>query len=148
MDAHQVFYKKIEAVRLNLSLLQAIVETELEPVGMAINWAHVGDLDRLNSELAEIVSRFPAATQRETQFMELGTTHKDVITGFQGVATGISSYISGCTQVLLAPPIDDSGNLREAQWFDIQRLQPVPDTPAFTLNNSSAPGHDKSAPKR
>lgn len=143
MDAHEVFYRQIGEIRLNLSLLQAIVETGLEPVGESINWAHVGDLDRLNRELSEIVARFPSIPPKAEQPMELGTTHKDVITGFQGVATGIRTFISGCTQVLLTPPTDLDGAYREPVWFDIQRLQPVPDAPIFALRNGTPPKSDE-----
>jgi hypothetical protein len=80
--------------------------------------------------------------------MKLGQTGRDRITGFVGVATGIVDYISGCNQVLLTPPIDDKGALREAQWFDVQRVEQIAEAPTIRLENSVSPGPDLPAPKR
>ncbi len=51
-----------------------------------------------------------------------GVKAHDSITGFQGIVTGHCSYIDGTTQVRLTPRVDNSGNLREAQWFDQERI--------------------------
>lgn len=32
---------------------------------------------------------------------ELGATLKDKITGFEGIATGVASYITGCDQYVI-----------------------------------------------
>ena len=79
--------------------------------------------------------------------VQLGRTYKDKITGFSGVATGHVNYISGCNQVLLAPPVDTEGKLRDSQWFDEQRLEDV-GAATVVLDNSATPGPDKAAPKR
>lgn len=50
---------------------------------------------------------------------ELGKKAKSKITGFEGTITGKCYYLTGCTQVLIAPPVDDNGNHREAYWFDL-----------------------------
>ncbi len=81
----------------------------------------------------------------------LGFVYRDQITGFTGIATGLTTYISGCNQVLLQPPVKKNGEMNEAMWFDQQRL--VTDSapgskPAMTLDNSETPGFDKAAPKR
>jgi hypothetical protein len=81
------------------------------------------------------------------QQFQLGKTYKDKITGFSGVATGHVRYITGCNQVLLAPPVDNEGKLRDSQWFDEQRLDDQGGQ-AIALCNSSTPGPDKMAPKR
>jgi hypothetical protein len=78
---------------------------------------------------------------------QLGKTYKDKITKFSGVATGHVRYISGCNQVLLAPPVDSEGKLRDSQWFDEQRLDEQ-DAEPIVLDNSMTPGPDKMAPKR
>jgi len=77
----------------------------------------------------------------------LGKRYRDVITGFTGVATGHVTYISGCNQVLLAPAVAPDGALRDAQWFDEQRLQPV-EGEAIVLDNGRTPGCDRAAPVR
>jgi len=79
--------------------------------------------------------------------IQLGNTYKDKITGFAGVATGHVRYISGCNQVLLAPPVDADGKLRDSQWFDEQRLDDQR-SETIVLDNSVTPGPDKMAPKR
>ena len=85
--------------------------------------------------------------QIQTKPIELGKTYRDKITRFTGVATGHVRYISGCHQVLLAPPVDGEGKLRDSQWFDEQRLEEQ-DAVAIVLDNVATPGPDKTAPKR
>lgn len=79
--------------------------------------------------------------------ISLGKTYTDKITKFSGVATGHVHYISGCNQVLLAPPVDSDGKMRPSEWFDEQRLEEQP-APEIVLDNSKTPGPDKAAPKR
>lgn len=78
----------------------------------------------------------------------LGRTMRDRITGFTGVVTGQCSYISGCNQSLLLPPVKEDGAYRDGQWFDDQRLEVVPGTVIVTLDNGATPGCDMPAPKR
>lgn len=79
--------------------------------------------------------------------IKLGAQVKDKVTGFQGVATGLVTYISGCIQVLVQPPVDEKGAAREAQWFDEQRLEQV-GTTVIELDNGKTPGFDRQAPRR
>lgn len=75
----------------------------------------------------------------------LGKPYRDRITGFSGVAIGFVTYISGCNQALLSPKVGDDGALREAVWFDVQRMEPI-DGPTIVLDNGATPGADKAAP--
>lgn len=77
----------------------------------------------------------------------LGNEYKAHITGFEGVATGFVQYITGCNQALLAPSVGSDGTLRDSNWFDIQRLEPI-DSKTIRLDNGPTPGPDKPAPKR
>lgn len=79
---------------------------------------------------------------------EFGLVYRDRITGFSGIATGRTEYISGCTQVLIAPRVDDNGAFRESQWFDEQRLELMPGANVIELDNGETPGADRPAPKR
>jgi hypothetical protein len=79
--------------------------------------------------------------------IQLGSKVKDKITGFTGIATGYCSYISGCNQVLINPPVSADGNFQDSHWFDEQRLERV-DVSIITLDNGNNPGADKAAPKR
>lgn len=54
--------------------------------------------------------------------IEFGRTYRDRITGFQGTCTGKSSFISGCDQALIVPPIAADGAFRQGEWFDDERL--------------------------
>jgi hypothetical protein len=77
---------------------------------------------------------------------ELGKKYKDKITGFKGVCTGKCQYISGCDQALLVPKVAKDGTKREAQWFDVQRLDAWGSAVAITLDNTETPGPDMPAP--
>lgn len=79
--------------------------------------------------------------------IEFGRKYQDRITGFAGVAVGHTTYISGCSQVLLAPSVDKDGKMPEAHWFDVQRLEPLPGA-TILLDNGRTPGCDKPAPIR
>jgi hypothetical protein len=75
---------------------------------------------------------------------ELGATLKDLISGFQGIATGRVSYITGCDQYLLQPQSKD-GDKKEAIWFDVNRLTQV-GKKKIILKTSEENGADISAP--
>ena len=78
----------------------------------------------------------------------LGCTYRDVVTGFQGVATGFVRYLSGCNQTLLVPLVSPDGAHRESHWFDVQRMRLVSGVAQIMLDNDATPGFDKPAPKR
>jgi len=77
----------------------------------------------------------------------LGQKYKDKITGFEGVATGYVTYLTGCNQVLLAPSVSPDGSMRDSQWLDEQKLDAIGND-VISLNSAKAPGFDKAAPKR
>ena len=54
---------------------------------------------------------------------KLGQKAKDVITGFSGVVTGKCTYITGCSQSLMIPPVKPDGELIAGQWVDDDRLE-------------------------
>lgn len=59
---------------------------------------------------------------RKSPKVEFGKMYRDRISGFQGICTGMSSFISGCDQVLLVPSVDEKGAYQEGHWFDDERL--------------------------
>lgn len=71
--------------------------------------------------------------------IKLGCTYRDLITGFQGIATGHVEYISGCNQALLSPKVDDKGARVSAEWFDDQRLTEVQEAAQVRLDNGQTP---------
>lgn len=55
--------------------------------------------------------------------IKLGSTVKDVISGFAGVVTGRAEYITGCNQLLVQPPLKKDGELANSAWWDEDRLE-------------------------
>jgi len=57
--------------------------------------------------------------------LELGNEAKDKITGFQGIVTGIASYLTGCNQLCVQPQceVDKGGTYPSSNWFDEGRLE-------------------------
>ncbi|TCP43968.1 hypothetical protein [Rhodovulum marinum] len=55
--------------------------------------------------------------------LQIGDRAGCSISGFSGIVTARVEYIDGCNQVLLQPSCDESGNYREARWFDVERVQ-------------------------
>ena len=78
---------------------------------------------------------------------DIGTTVVDKITQFSGVVTGYCSYISGCNQALVTPPVGKDGTLVEPHWIDEQRLVQV-GTVKIVLDNANGNGFDLPPPKR
>lgn len=92
----------------------------------------------------------------------LGKKYRDVLTGFEGVCTGYTEYISGCQRILLTPKSDDPKKTIESEWFDIVTCEVIDETPIslpgriFEAIHSLLPGPvltpatgpGKEAPKR
>lgn len=81
---------------------------------------------------------------------ELGVKYTDIVTGFTGVAIGRCEYITGCSQVLIAPRCKDESSKPDAEWIDEQRLEIHPfheQEPKVVLDNGVTPGCDRAAPK-
>lgn len=63
----------------------------------------------------------------------LGKSARDVITGFEGVISGVCYYLTGCAQVVLLPrELDKDGDTRASRWYDVGRLE-ILDEPAVEL---------------
>jgi len=51
--------------------------------------------------------------------IKLGSKVKNIVNGFEGVATGRAEYLTGCNQYLVNPArLDKDGKLMDSQWFD------------------------------
>lgn len=55
----------------------------------------------------------------------LGSTVRDAVTGFQGVATGRFEYLNGCIRYMVECPPKDEGGKPEELIFDEERLEQV-----------------------
>lgn len=58
-----------------------------------------------------------------TYDVELGDVARDRISGFQGVVTSITHFLSQCTRVSLSPQGLHDGKPIEAHWFDITHIE-------------------------
>ncbi len=77
---------------------------------------------------------------------EMGITVRDTISGFRGVVTGHCTYISGCDQYLVSPKCGRQGEVAKSHWFDVQRLEKVPNKKRIALPAEAPPGFGKPAP--
>lgn len=57
--------------------------------------------------------------------IELGQKAKDKVTGLEGIITGRATYIYGCDQYCLVPPVSSDSKLPDAHWFDEGRIEIV-----------------------
>lgn len=77
----------------------------------------------------------------------LGHKVTDIVTGFKGTCIGVVHYLTGCSQALVAPPVNKEGKRPDGEWFDVQRLKVQKGGPV-KLDNGDTPGFDQEAPKR
>lgn len=50
--------------------------------------------------------------------VQLGDKARCLITGFEGICTARTDYLTGCTRISLMPPMGKDGKLNESQYFD------------------------------
>lgn len=55
--------------------------------------------------------------------IRMGMEVRDKVSGFQGIVTSIAKYLSGCDRVLVSPPVDAEGKMRESEHFDITEVE-------------------------
>ncbi|MBK7406402.1 MAG: hypothetical protein IPJ41_17820 [Phycisphaerales bacterium] len=63
--------------------------------------------------------------------MKMGIIVKDRITGFQGVVTACTQYITGFNLALVQPPTKVDGEYMAGQWFEETRLEVIDAKPVF-----------------
>ena len=64
---------------------------------------------------------------------QLGLRVRDVVTGLEGVITSITFDLYGCVQALVSSGLDEKGETRPGQWFDLKRLVPQSDDPVMPV---------------
>lgn len=67
----------------------------------------------------------------------LGRAGKDKVTGFIGIITSVSFDLYGCICVVLHPPMKD-GNVPDGKWYDVQRIECLPDDRVMPVPKFSA----------
>lgn len=53
----------------------------------------------------------------------IGDEVEDTVTGFTGVAMARAEYLTGCHQVYVLPRSDAANELKDGNWFDIERIR-------------------------
>lgn len=76
---------------------------------------------------------------------ELGSSVKDILTGFSGVVTGRVSYITGCDRYLIQPKMQKNGDYPSSEWIDDSRLNSIKKA-IVTLDIGHKPGACEAAP--
>ena len=66
----------------------------------------------------------------------LGRRARDRVTGFEGIIDSVGFDLYGCVQATVRPPLDKDEKLRDACWFDVQRLELLPDPRVMPIPNS------------
>lgn len=80
---------------------------------------------------------------------QLGNKVRDVITGFEGIATGHCRYMYGCNQVLITPDrLGSDGKTLNGEWFDDQRVEVIEERviPVSATATAIAGGPQRDAP--
>ena len=77
--------------------------------------------------------------------IKLGSRYRDKISNFNGVAVGVTSWLTGCATVGLQPGVDKDGKAQDAVWFDEMRLEHVEDVMEQTSTKIGGP---KPTPQR
>lgn len=80
--------------------------------------------------------------------IKLGKKYRDRVTGFTGVATGTTKWMTGCDTVILQPHVSADGKYMDNAQFDITRVDLI-DSPAVKLNKGRNGGpQPKAVPTR
>ncbi|MBB2165965.1 hypothetical protein HLH26_15790 [Gluconacetobacter sp. 1b LMG 1731] len=61
-------------------------------------------------------------TTPQTITVTLGSSYVDRVTGFSGIATARTEYLTGRSRVELSPSLRPDGRLPRPEWFDEERL--------------------------
>ena len=57
--------------------------------------------------------------------VKLGDRARDVVTGFEGVAVCVSTWLYGCQRITLQPPVGADGKLPDTACFDAPQLEVI-----------------------
>ncbi len=63
----------------------------------------------------------------------LGKKARDKVTGFEGVVSSVSFDLYGCVSAAITPPIDDKGETRPGNWFDVTRVEFLDNKPVMNV---------------
>lgn len=79
--------------------------------------------------------------------MNVGDRVKHMVTGFEGIAIGITTYLAGCDQVGVQPEKLHDGKTISVHWFDITMLTVVKENVVIPSDKiTKKPGGPQSTP--
>jgi hypothetical protein len=78
------------------------------------------------------------------QIIELGDVVKDSITGLEGVAVAITTWLNGCVRVVIQPKEIKDGKPVDTSCFDVEQLELV----KSAKTELAATGGDHPSPAR
>ena len=55
--------------------------------------------------------------------IELGREVRDKVSGFTGIASGRSTYLSGCAHICISPKVGKDRKLPESKWIDEPQVE-------------------------
>lgn len=97
--------------------------------------AGVQFLDEANVDLAKVFDRgqleiveknfLKSDKPKDTHKIQLGDEVKDILTGFQGIASSRVVYLYRCDRIIVQAPLQKDGKYGEAYEIDAQGLQIV-----------------------
>ena len=57
--------------------------------------------------------------------IKLGSKVRDIVTGFEGIATARIRYLNGCIQYCVEPEVDKEGKMPKHHYIDFGQLEVV-----------------------
>ena len=75
----------------------------------------------------------------------LGNKVRDIVSGFEGIATAKVDFLNGCTQICVRPKSQD-GKMPEGEYIDINQLEYVDE--GVVVSTSDNGGQRSDIPKR
>ena len=70
--------------------------------------------------------------------IKLGSKVRDMLTGFEGTATGRTAWLYGCARIMIEPSEMKDGKPVEGVWLDEQRVEVIEEKGPLVSKNSSA----------
>lgn len=80
--------------------------------------------------------------------IKLGQKYRDKVTGFEGIATGIHEWMTGCNTVTIQPAVDKDGKIPETHGFDENRLEFVLEEDQEEIKTDRTRGGPQDTPKQ
>jgi hypothetical protein len=80
--------------------------------------------------------------------VELGTKVRDTVTGYEGVATGATTWLNGCVRYAIQGDGRKDGIPVELYWADEQQIEAVEDKPLESAVEAGKTGGPRSDPSR